>query len=68
VAARKQIEGNRTLVGIKLVHTVAWAFFAGCIVATPVVGWRERFLWASVLSGVVLFECAILVMNHWRCR
>ena len=67
MAAREQIEANRTLAGIKLAHTVAWAFFAGCIVAIPVVGWRGRFLWAAVLSGVVLIECAVLVMNRWRC-
>jgi hypothetical protein len=64
---RTQIEANRTLVGVKLLHTVAWAFFAGCIVAIPVLGCRGRLLWAAVLSGVVLIECAVLMLNHWRC-
>jgi len=55
------------LVGIKLLHTVAWAFFAGCIVAIPMMGWRGRFLWAAMLSGLVLMECAVILLNHWRC-
>jgi hypothetical protein len=55
------------LVGIKLLHTVVWAFFAGCIVAIPVAGAMHQFRWAAVLSGLVLVECAVLAANRGRC-
>ena len=35
--------------------------------AIPVAGVRRQFLWAAVLSGVVLVECAVLAMNRGRC-
>jgi len=34
-------------VRIKLLHTVVWLFFAGCIVAIPVAGARGHYLWAA---------------------
>ena len=52
---------------IKLLHTAVWFFFVGCIVAIPFAGARHHFRWAAVLSGIVLFECAILALNRWRC-
>ena len=52
---------------VKLVHTVAWAFFAGCIFAIPVVAWRGRFPLALVLIGAVLGEVLVLAANRWRC-
>ena len=52
---------------IKLIHTVAWAFFAGCILALPVVAWRGQFRLALVLIGIVLVEVAILAVNRMRC-
>ncbi len=55
------------LVGIKLLHTVIWALFAGCILAIPVFALRKRFRWAFILSAVVLFECIVLALNGWRC-
>jgi hypothetical protein len=55
------------LVTIKLLHTVAWVFFVGCILAIPVAGTRGEFRWASAFSGAVLIECAILLLNHGRC-
>jgi hypothetical protein len=55
------------LVGIKLLHTAIWLFFAGCIVAIPFAGARRHFLWAAVLTGLVLFECAALAVNRGRC-
>ena len=56
-----------TLQGIKLLHTVAWLFFAGCIVGIPIAGARRQFLWAAVLTGLVLVECAVLAVNRCRC-
>jgi hypothetical protein len=55
------------LVTIKLLHTAVWAFFAGCIVAIPVLGARREFLWAALLSCCVLVECAVLAANRGRC-
>jgi hypothetical protein len=52
---------------IKLMHTVIWAFFAGCIVALPVAGLMRRFDWALIFAAIVLVECAVLVVNRWRC-
>ena len=67
VQVRSQLEANRALVGIKLLHTVVWAFFAGCIVAIPVAGYLGKYLWAGILSGLVLIECVVILLNHWRC-
>jgi len=55
------------LIGIKLLHTVVWAFFAGCIVAIPAAAAANRFQTAWVLSGIVLVECLILAANRGRC-
>jgi hypothetical protein len=52
---------------VKLAHTAVWLFFAGCIVALPFAGGRGDFLWAAVLSGLVLVECAVLAVNRGRC-
>lgn len=53
--------------GIKLLHTVVWALFAGCIVAIPILAWMELFTYAAVASGIVLFEVAVLMLNQFRC-
>ena len=55
------------LVQIKLLHTVVWFFFAGCIVALPVVGGSGHYEWAAVLNGLVLVECGVLAANRGRC-
>lgn len=52
---------------VKIVHTLAWAFFAGCIVAIPFATYAGNFFAAFVLIGIVLVEVAILVVNGWRC-
>jgi hypothetical protein len=31
------------LLAIKLLHTIVWAFLAGCILALPVTGFLRRF-------------------------
>ena len=55
------------LVAVKVAHTIAWAFFAGCILAIPVASWRGKHTLAAWLIGVVFVEVAILVVNGWRC-
>jgi hypothetical protein len=52
---------------IKLVHTLVWAVFAGCIVAIPLVSWQGRHGLAAGLAGFVLIEVAVLALNQWRC-
>ena len=64
---KPQSERIPVLVGIKLLHTAIWLFFAGCIVAIPFAGARRQFRWAAVLTGLVLVECAVLAMNRGRC-
>jgi hypothetical protein len=56
-----------TLRAVKCVHTVVWAFFAGCIFAIPVFAWRGQFGSAIAFIGLVLIEVAVLVANGWRC-
>lgn len=53
--------------GIKVLHTVVWLFFAGCIMAIPVAGARADFRGATILIGLVLVECAVLAANRGRC-
>jgi hypothetical protein len=49
------------LTAIKLLHTVIWAFWAGCILVLPVLAVFRRFRWAAILTGLVLLECGVLV-------
>jgi len=58
---------SRRLFSIKLLHTIVWAFFAGCIFAIPVLAWQRRLMLASVLCGVVLVEVLVLALNDWHC-
>jgi hypothetical protein len=55
------------LTTIKVIHTLVWAFFVGCIVAVPVTGLMRRFRWAFILSGLILLECGVLALNGGRC-
>jgi len=36
-------------------------------VALPIAGWRQRFRRAAGLSALVLVECVVLAVNHFRC-
>jgi hypothetical protein len=58
---------DASLLAIKLLHTIVWAFFAGCIIAMPILGFMRRYSQAVVLVGVVLIEVLILVANRWHC-
>jgi hypothetical protein len=55
------------LVAIKLLHTLIWAFLAGCILALPVFAVRRRFRWARIITILVLAECGALAVNRGRC-
>ncbi len=55
------------LTAIRTLHTLLWAFFAGCVLALPAAALRRRFRLGAILSGTVLFECAVLALNRGRC-
>jgi hypothetical protein len=55
------------LVAIKLVHTLAWAFFVICILLIPLAALAHRFGVALGLIAVVFLEVMILVANGWQC-
>lgn len=62
------IDSNRNrLVAVKVIHTLAWAFFAGCIVAIPIASWAGQHRLAGLLAIVVLFEVIVLAVNDWIC-
>jgi hypothetical protein len=52
---------------IRWLHTIVWAFFAGLIVAIPVVAWQRRFTLLLVLAGIVMIEVVVLAANRMRC-
>jgi len=56
-----------TLRTIKLVHTVIWAFFAGCILAIPLFAHRGELVVAVALVAVVAVEVLVLAFNGMRC-
>jgi hypothetical protein len=59
---------NRSrLVAVKVIHTLAWAFFAGCIVAIPIASWAGQHHLARLLAAVVLVEVVVLAVNAWTC-
>jgi uncharacterized membrane protein len=57
----------RALRAVKVVHTVVWAIFAGCIVALPVAAYFADFQLAALLIGIVFIEIVVLFANHFRC-
>lgn len=62
------LPGSRlSLVAVKLVHTLAWGFFAGCILGLPAAAILRDFKLAAVLITSVLIEVAILAANDLRC-
>jgi hypothetical protein len=56
-----------TLRAVKVVHTIAWAIFAGCIVLLPFAAWSNRFDFALALIVIVMVEVLILAFNGFRC-
>lgn len=55
------------LIAVKLLHTLAWAFFVACIVAMPMAAWGGRFRLAAWLAAIVMVEVAVLAFNRWVC-
>ena len=57
----------RTLRAVKALHTAVWAFFAGSILAIPLLALAGNLGVAFLLAGVVLVEVLVLVLNRMRC-
>lgn len=55
------------LIVVKVVHTIAWAVFAGCIVAIPFASWRGEHVVAACLIAIVACEVVVLAFNQMRC-
>lgn len=55
------------LVLVKLIHTAAWAFFAGCIIALPVAALAGHLRAAAWLAAAVGVEVVILLLNGMKC-
>ena len=55
------------LKAIKVVHTVVWALFAGCILAIPIASLYGDNLAALWLVAIVFGEVAVLAANKRRC-
>lgn len=58
---------HSALRAVKVVHTIVWAFFAGCILLIPYFAWRRQIEIASVLIAIVTIEVAVLFANRMRC-
>ena len=55
------------LIAVKLLHTLIWAFLAGCILALPIFAFLRRFDWAAILTTIILMECIVLALNGGAC-
>lgn len=60
-------DAARVLWQIRMAHTLAWAVFAGAIVAIPAVTLAGHLRAAAWLSALVWIEVAILAANRMRC-
>jgi hypothetical protein len=58
---------ERSLLVVKVVHTIVWVFFVACIVAVPVLARRGAFAAAALCAVVVLAEVLVLALNRWSC-
>lgn len=52
---------------IRLLHTVIWVLFVGCIIAIPVMSWRNNHIAAAVFALIVFAEVIVLAFNKWTC-
>ena len=58
---------RRALLGVKIVHTLAWAVLASCTVGIPVASLLGAHVVAAWLSAIVGAEVLVLAFNRWRC-
>jgi uncharacterized membrane protein len=67
MTGENRAEVPRALRVVKIVHTLAWSVFAGCIAALPVAAYFKDFRLAVLLIAIVLVEVLVLFANHFRC-
>ncbi|HMM68760.1 MAG TPA: hypothetical protein PKC03_17645 [Dokdonella sp.] len=58
---------SQRLIAIKVLHTVVWALFAGCIVAIPIASLLGEHMAAAWLAAIVFAEVLVLALNQWSC-
>jgi hypothetical protein len=58
---------RKALMLVRVVHTVVWAFLVSCILAVPLTAIAGNLGFAAVFTAVVLLECVVLAVNHYRC-
>jgi hypothetical protein len=63
----KNPDHSIALRAIKVLHTLVWALFAGCILAMPVASALGNHRLAAWLGGAVCFEIAVLLVNRMAC-
>jgi hypothetical protein len=61
------LNASSKLIAIKVLHTVAWALFAGCIIAIPFAAYARDFRLALLLIAVVMVEVLIIAFNRGSC-
>lgn len=61
------MRNDTSLIVVKSVHTVLWAFFVACIIGAPIAAWHGNFRVSGVLIGFVAIEALVLLMNNWAC-
>jgi hypothetical protein len=59
--------GTEVLKAIKILHTIVWAIFAGCILGIPIASSYGDNPAAFRLAAIVFVEVAVLALNNWRC-
>ncbi len=62
-----EADSHTKLRRIKLVHTLAWAVFAGAILVLPFAILAGRLELSAWLSALVWAEIVVLVVNGMRC-
>lgn len=50
-----------------MAHTAIWALFVACIVTIPALGLAEMYRQVIWLTGIVLVEILVLLLNGWQC-
>lgn len=64
---KKTMTPATSLRAVKLIHTIIWAFFAGCIIAIPILCLLKQTRVAALLVGIVFIEVLVLAVNRLRC-
>lgn len=64
---RQRLSPTMALRTVKALHTAVWAFFAGCVLAIPVLAWRGSLGRALIVAAIVFAEVLILAANRLHC-